>query len=107
MRDISGKLEELGTTMKTQFNLLATGDMRDRDQLHQLQVLAMQGRDLQVMLAEAFNIDVTAPADTLAKILSHAASQNLPGTDGLREALTQFIAIQEQLPENTCPTIEG
>ncbi len=108
MSDIGDKIEELGNTMKAQFRLLATGNMDNAAQLERVQQLGQRGQVLQKELAEAFNVAAHGlPEETLAKILRQAQAQQLPGTETLKEALIQLIAIRSELPEDSCPTMDG
>ena len=108
MASLDEDLEDLATTLKTQFNLLAAADLNDPEQAARLIELSAHGEELQDTLAKSLNIDVTSPLETLTKILNAAEDQGrTSSTQNFREALAQLSAIKAEWPENACATIEA
>ncbi len=107
MADVNEKVEALGKTLKEQFNLIASGNLRAALHVRKLLSLSKKAKKLQDELAENFNVPVTTPLETLKGILAAAEAQKIPGTDDLKQAIDVLAKVKPQLPENACPTPDG
>jgi hypothetical protein len=107
LHDVNDKINNLGVTLKTQFNHMAIADLTEPAELLRLRELSARALELQTELAENFALPITTPTETLAAILAEAEKRGIADTANLNEALAQLNTMKTLLPENACPTVNA